>query len=58
MPALFIVAGVALMLNTLINRPVESIAGIALTLLGVPVYLYWRSHTPTPLADEAEHAKE
>ncbi len=40
-PALF-VAGMALLVgNTLLERPVESIAGLGLVALGLPFYVYW-----------------
>ncbi len=41
-PLVFIIATSAIMINTLIARPVESLAGLAITTLGVPVYQYWR----------------
>ena len=41
-PLIFIVATVAILLNTLFARPTESVAGLAITLLGVPVYRHWR----------------
>jgi APA family basic amino acid/polyamine antiporter len=40
-PAIFIVASSGILLATLIERPVESLAGIGLTALGVPVYMLW-----------------
>jgi APA family basic amino acid/polyamine antiporter len=42
-PGLFVVGSVAFVLNTLIERPVESVAGLGLLALGLPVYWYWRS---------------
>jgi APA family basic amino acid/polyamine antiporter len=39
-PAVFIVASGALTLNTLIERPKESLAGLGLLGLGLPVYWY------------------
>ena len=42
LPALYIVIGVAWAVNTAIVQPRESLAGIAIVALGVPVYLYWR----------------
>ena len=41
-PMLFILVSVGILLNTLFERPVESLAGIGLTLLGIPVYLHWK----------------
>jgi len=29
--------------NTLIEKPVESLAGIILTLIGIPVYYFWKN---------------
>ena len=41
-PALFVLGSAAFVLNTLFERPVESIAGLGLMALGVPVYWYSR----------------
>ena len=41
-PGLFILASTGILLNTLIEKTVESAAGIVLVLLGIPVYYYWR----------------
>jgi len=41
-PLLFILFSTGILINTLIEKPVESVAGIILTLLGIPVYHYWR----------------
>lgn len=41
-PGLFILTLSGILLNTLINRPVESAAGIGFMLLGVPVYFFWK----------------
>ena len=40
-PAIFILSTAVLVVSTLIERPVESIAGLGLLLLGVPAYWYW-----------------
>jgi APA family basic amino acid/polyamine antiporter len=40
-PILFIAGSAAFVLNTLIERPAESLAGLGLLALGVPVYWYW-----------------
>ncbi len=41
-PAFFILAATGIVLNTLWTKPKESLVGLGLTLLGVPVYYYWR----------------
>jgi APA family basic amino acid/polyamine antiporter len=41
-PALFILASLGILLNTLLEKPVEALAGIILTSLGIPVYYYWK----------------
>ncbi len=42
MPLVFVLVSTWLVINTLINRPVESVAGLVLIVLGLPVYLYFR----------------
>ncbi len=42
-PIIFIVASFCIMLNTLINRPMQSLPVVGLTLLGIPVYYFWQS---------------
>jgi APA family basic amino acid/polyamine antiporter len=41
-PALFVAGSLAFVWNTLIERPFESLAGLGLLALGLPVYWYWR----------------
>ena len=41
-PLLFILSSVVLVANTLVERPRESVLGLALVALGVPAYSYWR----------------
>jgi APA family basic amino acid/polyamine antiporter len=41
-PAVFIIASAAFVLNTLIERPRESFTGLGLLALGLPAYWYWR----------------
>ena len=38
-----LLASFVIMINTLIEKPVESFAGLGITLVGVPVYYYWRN---------------
>jgi APA family basic amino acid/polyamine antiporter len=41
-PAIFIIAATGILLNTLIEKPVEALAGLLLTVLGIPAYYYWK----------------
>lgn len=41
MPFLFIIALIGLLANTLITKPLESIAGLGIVAIGIPVYFYW-----------------
>ncbi len=41
-PAIFILSTGVLVISTLIERPVESIAGLGLLVLGIPAYFYWK----------------
>ncbi len=40
-PFLFIVAFSGILINTLVHKPVESIAGLGIVVIGIPVYYYW-----------------
>lgn len=41
-PGLFGMIIVLIMINTIIERPVESVLGLILIIIGLPVYFYWR----------------
>jgi basic amino acid/polyamine antiporter, APA family len=41
-PVLFILASTVLVVNTLVERPVESLLGLGLVLVGIPAFLHWR----------------
>ena len=41
-PLIFIITLSGILFNTLLKRPVESLAGLGLTFLGLPVYFYWK----------------
>ena len=41
-PIIFITGSTAFVLNTLVERPVQSLAGLGLLALGLPAYWYWR----------------
>jgi len=40
-PVIFIIASSGILLNTLIEKPVESLAGLGFTIVGIPVYYLW-----------------
>jgi APA family basic amino acid/polyamine antiporter len=42
LPAIYILAGVAWTLNTIITRPAEAFWGATIVLMGVPGYWYWK----------------
>lgn len=44
-PALYVLGSLALVANTLMERPGASIAGLGLVALGLPFYLYWTRAT-------------
>ena len=41
-PFLFVAGSAAFVVNTAIERPIESLIGLALVALGLPAYFYWR----------------
>jgi basic amino acid/polyamine antiporter, APA family len=41
-PALFVFGAFVLIVNTLKERPVESLTGLGLLAIGLPAYLYWK----------------
>jgi len=41
-PAIYVLAGAAWTLNTIITRPKEAFWGTAIVLIGVPGYFYWK----------------
>jgi basic amino acid/polyamine antiporter, APA family len=47
-PVLFVLVALLLLANTLQKYPRESLMGLALMALGVPFYLYWKSHSSQP----------
>jgi basic amino acid/polyamine antiporter, APA family len=42
LPAIYVLIGVAWILNTTIRRPLESFWSMAIVLIGIPGYLYWK----------------
>jgi APA family basic amino acid/polyamine antiporter len=45
LPAIYVLIGGAWTLNTIVTRPIESLAGTVIVLFGVPGYLYWKRQT-------------
>jgi APA family basic amino acid/polyamine antiporter len=41
-PLVFVLGSSWLVVNTLLERPIESLAGLLLMAAGVPAYVYWR----------------
>jgi len=41
-PALFVASLAVLVVNTVIDRPTDTLVGLALIALGLPAYWYWR----------------
>ena len=46
-PALFLTGAAILEIRTLLDNPVRALLGIALILLGLPLYFYWRKRQAT-----------
>jgi APA family basic amino acid/polyamine antiporter len=46
-PIVFILGGIAFVLNTLVERPFESLAGLGLLAIGLPVYYFWSARIPS-----------
>jgi basic amino acid/polyamine antiporter, APA family len=43
LPIIYLVVALGFVVSTLLTRPRESLEGLALACLGVPLYLYWRA---------------
>jgi APA family basic amino acid/polyamine antiporter len=41
-PGLFVIGAIVLIVNTLNTRPIESLAGMGLLVIGLPAYYYWK----------------
>ena len=44
-PIIFIVASSGILINTLVEKPVESMAGVILIIIGIPVFYFWKKKT-------------
>src|SRR6185436_13970010 len=42
-PAAFVLSAFVIVANTVIAQPIQSGIGLAITLAGIPAYLWWRS---------------
>ena len=43
-PIIFIIACTGILIKTLFELPLESLVGLGITAIVVPVYFYWRKH--------------
>jgi len=43
-PGVFVTCYVLILINTVVTRPKESLWGLAIVALGVPIYFYWRKN--------------
>ena len=41
-PILFIVASTGILVNAVVEKPAESLAGLGITVIGIPVYYLWK----------------
>lgn len=41
-PLIFILASIGILINTMIEKPVEAFAGLGIMALGIPAYFYWK----------------
>jgi basic amino acid/polyamine antiporter, APA family len=55
LPLLYIVIGIGFVLSTLIARPRESLTGLGLAALGIPLYLHWRRQRGAAQTETPEH---
>jgi APA family basic amino acid/polyamine antiporter len=52
-PIVFILASLLLVGNTILERPVESLIGLAIVGLGLPAYAFWRRGSAAPVSEVA-----
>lgn len=58
LPVLFTLVSCALVGNTLVERPRESLIGLALVALGLPAYAFWRARASAALPDGGQGRSE
>ena len=54
LPAIYIVVAIVFVISTLLSRPGESIIGLVMACLGIPLYFYWRQASPLQTAVVAD----
>jgi len=42
-PAIFILVSMGILINTLIESPMESLSGLGFVAIGIPIYYYWKN---------------
>jgi APA family basic amino acid/polyamine antiporter len=47
-PGIFVLAAIALVLNTIISGPQGAVEGLGVVLLGLPAYFFWRTRGASP----------
>jgi APA family basic amino acid/polyamine antiporter len=55
LPAIYILVAIAFVISTLLSRPRESIIGLGMACLGIPLYLYRRRLRPAPTEAGSAH---
>ena len=46
MPAVVVLTSLAFVINSLIERPIESLFGFGILVVGVPAFVYWSRAAP------------
>jgi basic amino acid/polyamine antiporter, APA family len=55
LPAIYILVAIAFVISTLLSRPRESIIGLGMACLGIPLYLYRQRLRPAPTETGSVH---
>jgi APA family basic amino acid/polyamine antiporter len=53
-PITFIVSSFAIVINQILRDPVESLTGLAMVLIGVPVYIWWTRRVGSPRSGSSQ----
>jgi APA family basic amino acid/polyamine antiporter len=53
-PLLYILSAMALVVNTIISKPMDAAVGLTLVAIGIPAYLFWRTRKPVGVAETVE----